>query len=96
MKNETNEVSADVDDAVYEDWEFDYTSNIVDEFLEDDVLPKLQSFDFDNRDENYVQGMASFTLFTRLIEILVDSGWEIEDLKKAVDDFALPLTETLH
>lgn len=85
MKNENNEI--DVDEHQHEEWEFDYTSNMVEEFLEDNILPTLEKFDFYNKDENYVSGMACFTLYTRLIEILVDNGWSEEDLKKAVDDF---------
>jgi hypothetical protein len=97
MKNETNQFTdIDVDEHNYEEWEFDYTSNIVEAFLEDDVLPKLEAFDFENNDENYVQGMACFTLYTRLIEILIESGWTKDDLKKAIDDFGDFAIGTVH
>lgn len=97
MKNESNQFTdTEVDEHNYEEWEFDYTSNIVEAFLEDDVLPKLEKFDFENDDENYVHGMACFTLYTRLIEILVESGWTKDDLKKAVDEFGDFAIGTIH
>lgn len=87
MKNENNEIGSEVDDSHYEDWEFDYTSNVVDEFLETETLPKLMAFDYQNSDENYIPGVASFTLYTKLIELLIENGWSVEELKQAIDDF---------
>jgi hypothetical protein len=96
MKNQENDITSEVDEAGYEDWEFDYTNNIVEEFLEDDILPRVEKFDFENEDENYVPGVACFTLYTRMIEILIDNGWTQEELKNAVDEFGQVLTSTIH
>jgi uncharacterized UBP type Zn finger protein len=94
MKNDNSEIIS-TEEVTYEDWEFDYTHHIAEEFLDDDILPKLEKFDFENNDENYVPGMACFTLYTRMIEILVDNGWSPEELKKAIDDFG-NMVEVLH
>lgn len=92
MKNENNEIIVEVDESHYEDWEFDYTNNIVEEFLSTEIVPVLEKFDFQNKDENYVPGVASFTLYTRLIELLVENGWTSEELKEAINDFGnIPL-----
>lgn len=96
MKNDNNEVIVEVDESHYEDWEFDYTNNMVEEFLENEIMPALEKFDFSNRDENYVPGVASFTLYTRLIELLVDNGWTTDELKEAIDDFGNIATGSLH
>lgn len=96
MKNENNEVNLEVDETHYEDWEFDYTNNMVEEFLTEDIIPKLESFDFGNKDENYVPGVASFTLYTRLIELLIENGWTTEELKEAIDDFGNIAIGPLH
>lgn len=82
-----NITNTDVDESLYEDWEFDYTNNMVEEFLEEKIIPELDRFDFENKDENYVPGVASFTLFTRMIETLIETGWSKEELKQAIDDF---------
>lgn len=78
----------EVDDYEYEDWEFEYTNNLVDEFLEGTVIPLMENFDFAKDDENYIPGVASFTLFTRLVEILTDNGWDVEHLKHTVEEFS--------
>lgn len=96
MKNENNEINTEVDESHYEDWEFDYTNNVVEEFLNDKILPALESFDFENNDENYVPGVASFTLFTRIIELLVENGWTADELKQTIEDFGTIAVGTLH
>lgn len=91
MKNEPNADIADDLDAAdsYEDWEFDYTNDVVHEFLEETIIPMVESFDFNQNDENYVPGVACFTLFTRMINILLENGWTAEELKNAVEEFAV-------
>lgn len=88
MKTESNDLNdLEVDDYEYEDWEFDYTNNLVEEFLESTVMPLMENFDFPTDDENYIPGVASFTLFTRLVSILSENGWDAEQLKNTVDEF---------
>lgn len=77
----------EVDDYQYEDWEFEYTNNLVEEFLEETVIPLMENFDFAKDDENYIPGVASFTLFTRLVEMLTENGWNVEQLKNTVEEF---------
>lgn len=96
MKNDNNEVELEVGDNHYEDWEFDYTNNMVEEFLDNEIMPSLEKFDFENRDENYVPGVASFTLYTRLIELLIENGWTPDDLKEAINDFGSIAIGTVH
>lgn len=98
MKDNTTEFLAEVDEGrEFEDWEFDYTNHVVDEFLEETIIPLMDHFDFANSDENYVPGVASFTLFTRLIETLSLNGWTVDELKQAVEDFsAMAGAEVLH
>lgn len=86
MKTDNTEIIS-AEETHYEDWEFDYTNSMVEEFLEQDIIPKLETFDFNNPDENYVPGVACFTLYTRMIEILSENGWTQDELKNAIDDF---------
>ena len=95
MNHDANEIVSE-DETPYEDWEFDYTNNMVEEFLEEDILPKVEKFDFENKDENYVPGVACFTLYTRMIEVLSENGWTTEELKKAVDDFGNAVFGPIH
>lgn len=78
----------ELDNVEYEDWEFEHTNNVVDQFLNEYLVPDLEKFDFQNNDENYIPGVACFTLFTMLIDILTQNGWTPEELKSTVDDFS--------
>lgn len=81
----------------HEDWEFEYTQNIAEEFLDQELMPALDYFDYHNPDENYVNGMATFSLFIKLAIKLNEEGYSVEDLKTALDDtLALINTEIVH
>ena len=100
MKNQENvePVTEDADgEGGHEEWEFEYTQELVEDFLESEIIPALYTFDFNNHDENYIQGVASYALFAKLIMILLESGWTPEDMKYAIDEFAtLGTNEILH
>lgn len=87
MNNQEENLEVD-DSEEYEDWQFDYTNDTADNFLNEYLIPELISFDFNNEDENYISGVASFCLFTGLIEILTEHGWSESELVQVVKDFS--------
>lgn len=98
MKNQENAVeNQEIDEnSEFEDWEMDYTMDMVMEFLDETVVPMVAEFDFENEDENYVPGVATFTLFTKLVAVLNENGWSSEDLKRAIDEFELVSNDVVH
>ena len=97
MKN-VAELSVDTEDDTPEDWQIDKSNELATEFLDKEVIPLIDDFEFENDDEHYVPGVASFMLYIKLIEHLSTNGWTLDELKQAVDEFSLEhgYNNTLH
>ena len=97
MKN-INNLVADIEDDSPEDWQIDKSNELASEFLNNDIIPQIDEFEFENEDEHYVPGVASFMLYIKLIEHLSKNGWTLDELKQAVDEFSLEhgYNNTLH
>jgi len=96
-QQEFEDMDTQDDDSEYQDWEFEYSQNVAEDFLDQEILKSLDYFDNHNSDENYVPGMATFTLFVRLGILLAEDGYSLDDLKSALDDtVGMVNTETLH
>jgi hypothetical protein len=75
----------------------DKSNEAASEFLDDTIFPLM--YDFEHGDnEEYIPGVASFMLYTHLIEYLSENGWTANELKQAVDEFANQFfkNKTLH
>lgn len=69
----------------YEDWQYEYSLIRAENFIEDFLIPDLDEFDFESTDKNYVEGVATFMMFCKLISILGDMGYTAQDLKEQID-----------
>lgn len=94
MKNNPDLV---MDEDTPEDWQIDKSNELASEFLENDIIPMMDEFEFENSDEHYVPGVASFMLYIKLIEHLSKNGWTLDELKHAVEEFSTEeWSKTLH
>jgi len=69
----------------YEDWQYEYSLTKAENFLENFLEPELDEFDFESIDKNYVEGVATFLMFSRLISVLGEMGYTAEELKEQID-----------
>jgi hypothetical protein len=64
-----------------EDSQYEYSAEIANEFIEDEILSKLDEFELAN-DDNYIYGMATHGLFAECVARLGEMGYTEKDLKK--------------
>lgn len=56
-------------------------------FINHEMLPVLEEFDYNNPSEDYVPGVATFGLYLKLVEVLLISGYTPEQLIEIVNEF---------
>lgn len=78
--SKATEVIEEIEEEVYEEWQYEESGKKASEFLETVLMPVLQEFDYDNEDENYIYGTATFGLFIELVPLLSHLGYSKEDL----------------
>jgi hypothetical protein len=89
----------EVDDVAdcYDDEQYELSSEVAQIFVDKHLIPQLEEFDFNNPDEDYVPGMATFAMFTTLIMHLVSNGWAVSELQTAVEEASnLAVNDTVH
>ena len=74
------------DDDIIEDWQYELSTDLAHNFLEGEILPKIEEFDLSNTEEAYVTGVATYALFLRLIPVLASYGFSLSDLHDTVED----------
>lgn len=93
-------MSKDVeDDEMFEEWQYDLSTTVSIDFLEEELLPMLDEFEESNEviNDGYVPGTASYVLLMRLVQRLYEEGYSREELVAMIDeagDYAN--TEVLH
>jgi hypothetical protein len=85
--SKVNEVIEDLEEEVYEDWQYEQSGLLASDFIENEIMPEVEKFDFDNEDENYIYGTATFGLFIELIPRLAQLGYAKEDLVQQVEQY---------
>lgn len=68
-------------DKSIEDVQYEYSAEIATDFLEDEILSKLDEFEHNN-DDNYVYGMATHGLFAECVARLGEMGYTEKELRK--------------
>ena len=94
-----NEVIDDLEELEdsYEDWQYEQSGTMASEFIETQVMPLVNEFDFGNDDEDYIYGTATFGLFIELIPLLGQLGYAKEDLIDQINLYVNYVTnKTLH
>lgn len=96
MKTEiTYEDDQGVDE--YDDYQYEYSNDVANDFIDDTLMPALHQFDYNNENDEYIPGIATFALFARLCIDLVNDGYAVDELKKMVEDFSqFCATDTIH
>lgn len=97
--NKEDLVDEIIEDTVdeYDDYQYEYSSEIAYKFIDEEIIPFLEEFDYDNPEEDYVPGMATFSLYTKLIELLILDGYSVEHLKEVIDGFSVEyISDTVH
>lgn len=92
-------LSVDFEDLVdeYDDYQYDITAELSTEFIDATLMPMLDEFDYNNPSEDYVPGMATFGMFTKLIQVLLEEGFTPDQLKESVDEFTVVVVDgTIH
>lgn len=88
MKSEpVIEQEIDVDE--YDDFQYEITTDLAGQFVEETIIPMLEDFDYNNPVEDYIPGVASFGLYIRLVKNLLNDGFTQDQLKEVVDEYTI-------
>ena len=68
----------------YEDWQYEMSTSLAVEFIDEQIIPVLDGFDYENADGDYIPGVATYVLFTRIVESLVEQGFTDEEMKRVI------------
>lgn len=84
------EIELDHADQVdeYDDYQHDVSNSLANLFIDQEILPALQEFDYKNECSEYIPGIATFCLFAKLMVHLMSEGYTVDDLKSMVEDFS--------
>ena len=84
------EVVVQVEEGVdeYDDFQYEVSNELANHFVEEEIYPLLEEFDYNNESSEYVPGMATFCLFAKLCIQLMSEGYTVEEMKDLVDEFS--------
>lgn len=85
--SKANEVIEELEEEVYEDWQYEESGLKASDFIENVLMPALQEFDYGNEDENYIYGTATFGMFMELVPLLAQLGYSKEDLIEQITQY---------
>lgn len=75
----------------------DNSTEVAYEFVEEEIIPQLENFEYDSDDDDYIAGCATFVLFTRLIGKMKEIGYNIDELKQLTEQYYdMNYNDTLH
>lgn len=83
-----NVESVELDGDEFDEYQHELSSNLANDFLDTEIFPVLEKFDFSNQSTEYIPGVATFTLFARLVVQLINDGYTVDDINDAVADFS--------
>lgn len=85
-----SEVVIETDQSVdeYDDYQHEVSNELANNFVEDEIFPLLEEFDYNNECSEYIPGMATFCLFAKLCIQLMGEGYSVAELQKIVEDFS--------
>jgi hypothetical protein len=86
MTNKVNEIE-ELEEEVYEDWQYEESGKKASEFIENEIMPKLHEFDFGNEDEDYIYGTATFGILVEILPLLAQLGYDKDDIIEQVHQY---------
>lgn len=72
----------------YDDYQHEISNDLANHFVEEEILPILEEFDYNNECDEYIPGVATFCLFAKLLIQFLNEGYTVDELKKIVEDFS--------
>ena len=85
--SKVNDVIEELEEEVYEDWQYEESGKKASEFIENTIMPIIHEFDYGNEDETYIYGTATFGLFIELLPLLGQLGYAKEDILEQVHQY---------
>ena len=85
--SKVNDVIEELEEEVYEDWQYEESGKKASEFIENTIMPIIHEFDYGNEDETYIYGTATFGLFIELLPLLGQLGYAKEDILDQVHQY---------
>lgn len=84
------EVVVHVEDGVdeYDDFQYEVSNELANHFVEEEIYPLLEEFDYNNESSEYVPGMATFCLFAKLCIQLMGEGYTVDEMKDLIEEFS--------
>lgn len=85
----------------YEDWQYEKSMEDAQDWMDNEVIPSIIDYDFENDDPDYVPGTATYGMFCNMAVMLVEVGYTKEELIQIVeemfnDEITVPVNTTLH
>jgi len=87
MKHETIIELDEVEVDEYDEYQYEVTTDMAQDFINSEMLPVLEEFDYNNPSEDYVPGVATFGMYLKLVEILLIAGFTSEQLIEVITEF---------
>ena len=84
------EVVVQVEEGVdeYDDFQYEVSNELANQFVEEEICPMLEEFDYNNESSEYVPGMATFCLFAKLCIQLMSEGYTVDEMKDLISEFS--------
>jgi hypothetical protein len=77
----------DIEVDEYDDFQYEMTSEMAHNFIQEALIPLLEEFDFNNPNEDYIPGVATYELFMKIVSRMLEEGFTQEQLKDAIDEY---------
>jgi hypothetical protein len=81
------EVEEELEEEIYEDWQYETSGVMASEFIEKQIMPLLHEFDFGNEDEYYIYGTATFGVLVEILPLLAQLGYNKDDIIDQVHQY---------
>ena len=85
--SKVNTIVEELEEEIYEDWQYEKSSQLASEFIENTLMKELEKFDFEHTDKDYVEGTATLGMFLELIPRIIDLGYDREMLMAQVEEY---------
>lgn len=84
-----------IEEAVdeYDDYQYDISTDLSADFLDNTLMPMLDEFDYGNDNPDYIPGVASFGLFIKLVQALIEDGFTQEQLVETIQEFSVHVVD---
>lgn len=73
----------------YEDFQYEETYELAHEFVNGMIMPMIKEFDYNNSNEDYIPGIACYTLLTELVKSMSQQGFTVEQIQEIVAENAV-------